>query len=130
MTVTKLALLLFISIAVTGCKITVTVPEGGAVISRSGNHDCESGSVCVVEPPLGAGFSDTFTAIPEEGYVFSGWTKSDGYLCGGSDSACILEGVPNSLTDMAIDTFLQPVFLRSEGELTWDEGVWDLTDWQ
>ncbi len=63
------------SVLLQACKITQTAPENGWIKSRTGLHDCASGQTCIIIPVDGEGFSDTFTAVPGEGYVFSGWVK-------------------------------------------------------
>jgi formylglycine-generating enzyme required for sulfatase activity len=57
-----------------------------------------------------AGFSDTFTAVPAAGYVFSGWVKDQGFLCGGSLDPCALENIPAEATALDIELSLQPIF--------------------
>ena len=56
----------------TGCKIIVSVPEGGAVVSQSGSYDCGEGESCIVEVN-DVFFDETFTAQPRDGFKFTGW---------------------------------------------------------
>ncbi len=105
--VVSLSVLLFVS----GCKITQVVPEGGTIVSRTGNHDCAEGQTCVIDVENGTPFSDTFTAVPLEGYYFTGWKTDAAHLCGGSMEACALEGIPGSFTSIDVDFFLAPEFL-------------------
>lgn len=95
-------LLLFIQ----GCKITQEVPAGGAIVSRTGTNDCAGGQTCTIDIP-GVAFSDTFTAVPDAGYRFTGW---DSGLCGGSTSPCALEGISASFTAGNNIVFLRPKF--------------------
>ncbi|MCB1842562.1 MAG: hypothetical protein KDI09_06330, partial [Halioglobus sp.] len=102
-------LVLVAALLLQGCRITQIVPEGGAVVSASGQHACAAGATCVIELH-GEDFSDTFTAVPAPGYRFMGWQQSPGSLCAGKTTPCALVDVPGSLTALEADTFLLPVF--------------------
>lgn len=98
-----------------GCKVNIIVPEGGKVVSESGEYDCASGT-CVIEV-ADTTFDQTFSAAPNAGFVFDGWRTDDNYLCGGSTGTCRLNttGFGASPPLMAIlasddDFFLEPVF--------------------
>ena len=39
----------FVAILISGCKIEITVPEGGRVKTESGAYACESREICVIE---------------------------------------------------------------------------------
>ena len=57
---------LFFVLALTeGCKIEITVPEGGKVVSASHAYDCDSGKICVVEVN-DFHFAETFDAHAAE----------------------------------------------------------------
>jgi formylglycine-generating enzyme required for sulfatase activity len=99
-------LLLFVS----GCKITQNAPENGWISSRTGQHDCEAGQSCTIDIEAGAAFSDTFTAVPAAGFVFTGWVKDRGTLCGASLEPCDLENIPPVFTALDVEAFLQPSF--------------------
>ncbi len=94
---------------VQGCKINQVVPAGGAIVSRTGNYNCATGQTCLITIN-GTVFSDTFTAVPNPGYRFTGWKKQSGYLCGGTKTPCALENVPANFTAIDADTFLVPIF--------------------
>ena len=66
-------LIVLLILLVQACRITQVVPEGGAVVSSSGLHDCQAGETCVIELS-GVGFSDTFTAIAARGIAL--WVGS------------------------------------------------------
>ena len=44
----RLFILLF-AVSLSGCRIIIVVPEGGRVVSDSGEIDCGAGQTCVVE---------------------------------------------------------------------------------
>ena len=91
---TQLALALSLSLLATGCKVALTVTSGGDVTSLSGANDCAGGSLCEYEV-TDTNFSETFTAVPRAGYVFSKWQGGAGYLCAEStDPTCTLSNAP------------------------------------
>jgi hypothetical protein len=78
-----------ITVLVAGCKIAVVVVEGGDVQSTA-SGTCMAGSNCIVEVH-DTTFSETFTAVPSEGWYFHGWNSDNGFFCGGStDVKCAL----------------------------------------
>ncbi len=99
-----------------GCKLAVIVVEGGEVQS-DGSGTCVSSAICVVDvsDPY---FSETFKAVPDEGWYFEKWNSGDSFFCGGSpDPNCTLsfEGQEESkaVEDMVASSevfFLMPVF--------------------
>lgn len=97
-------------LVLSGCRIIQIVPEGGMIVSRTGDHDCVSGETCTIDVENGSEFSDTFSAEPDPAYRFVGWKQADRFLCGGGEGDCALEGVPGSFTDQDLDLFLEPVF--------------------
>ncbi len=112
-----------------GCKIVQTASPGGAIVSRTGQHDCSEGQTCTVEIPNGAPFRDIFTAVPRTGYAFAGWRQAPGFLCGGTVAPCALD-IPRSLTRRDVTGYLtaefyhQPV-LVSPGTLGIEYSVWE-----
>jgi len=77
-----LALISVVSL-VTGCRVGVAVFEGGNVLSQSGVRDCEEMYTCIFEVN-DTNFTETFTAVPKEGYEFEKWKSGDSFLCGDS----------------------------------------------
>lgn len=90
---TKLVGICLLLLTLQACKIQITAPEGGSVISGSGTRDCASGRVCLVNISS-FGFSDTFTAVPKPGYVFSGWATGNGHFCQGRTDPCAIIPAP------------------------------------
>ncbi len=116
----KRVLALCILTVLAGCRITISVPEGGAVDSLSGNYSCSANSVCDVDIGSPA-FDETFVAVPEQGYVFSGWRNAAGNLCPGDVTDCQYSMLPYAAFDniaqfLALDVSfgLEPVFSRGE----------------
>lgn len=111
-----LALSVLVTCFLSACKIIQIVPEGGSIVSRTGENNCPELTECEIDVPNGDVFSDTFTAEPKLGYEFVGWKQADRFLCGGVSGSCALENVPGSFTDQDIDLFLEPVFLALPNE--------------
>lgn len=111
--VIRLTPLLFSLLILQGCKIILIVPEGGSIVSSSGNYSCSAGNTCEIDVEDGSEFSDTFTAVPDAGYTFVEWKKEQNHLCGGSTEPCALINVPGILTEKDLDLPMVPVFERS-----------------
>ena len=79
----RIFLLLSITALMVGCKLAVIVVEGGEVQSL-GHGTCVGGNICIVDG-VGPYFADTFAAVPEEGWYFQRWNKSDKFFCAGSN---------------------------------------------
>jgi hypothetical protein len=79
----KSLLLIGAAVVLTGCKLVVHVTSGGDVQSASGTRNCAGADLCEFEI-TDTNFTDSFTATPREGYVFSRWHKGDGFFCAGS----------------------------------------------
>lgn len=75
-------ILLGLAVLITGCKVAVIVLEGGEVQSE-GAGTCAPVTNCIVE--VGDNYSDTFTAVPAEGWYFEKWNSGHRFLCGGSN---------------------------------------------
>jgi len=106
----KLPCLVVTLLLLTGCKITQVVPDGGTIVSRTGERDCAANQTCEIDVVNGAEFSDTFTAVADHGYRFAGWKQADGHLCGSSAEPCVLENVPAELTSLDLEFYLEPIF--------------------
>ncbi|MGD2007339.1 MAG: S8 family serine peptidase [Cellvibrionales bacterium] len=82
-------LTLSLPLLLAGCRLEVLVNEGGRVTSASGQRDCDELFICsgeVSDP----NFEETFTAIPNPGYRFVGWSETESTVCEGSDQPCEL----------------------------------------
>ncbi|WP_290737993.1 hypothetical protein [Haliea sp.] len=115
-------LLVLLCTAVLGaCKISISVPEGGSVTTRSGSLSCPGGETCVVNV-VDLLFDETFVARPADGYRFEGWRKQHRGLCGGTTAPCRLftsgfAGNDALMAFLASDEvfFLNPVFEAASG---------------
>ena len=111
-------------LTLTGCKLGISVFEGGSVQSTSGVYECSQGEACVVEIK-DMNFHETFVALPATGYQFEKWTKGDGFHCGGSTTpTCVVStaqyrGDANAEALIAGENYmyLQPQFKYVGGSL-------------
>jgi uncharacterized protein YceK len=62
-------LILISVLLLSGCKVVMTLPEGGRIASDSGAYHCAAGETCEIDV-LDLFFRETFTALPEEGQLF------------------------------------------------------------
>ncbi len=117
-----LAYLAIIALALlSGCKIVIETPEGGAVTSASGQNYCAPSSTCEIDVS-DTYFSESFSAEAGEGYIFTGWEKRHKGFCGNSLNVCDLStrDFGNSadllkLLETDVTFYLQPRFgLASE----------------
>lgn len=108
----------FSLLALAGCKIAVTVPEGGRVITTSGAMECNAGRTCEIDV-ADTHFKETFRAVANSGWEFAGW-KED-LLCGGTKTDCTIStqnwdysnpGVRALLSDQTLVYRLNPEFRR------------------
>jgi hypothetical protein len=112
-------MLLSIIVLMTGCKLAVIVVEGGDVQS-TGAGICVASTICIVDVN-DANFSETFTAVPDNGWRFQKWNSGDRFFCRGStDPTCTLsfEGHEESeyVEEMVASSelfYLMPVFRES-----------------
>ena len=77
-------------ILLSACRIEITVPGGGEVITRSGGYSCSENSDCAVQV-ADTNFNETFVATPSAGYQFIGWKTGYARLCGGSLLPCTID---------------------------------------
>ncbi|MEM6583824.1 MAG: VCBS repeat-containing protein [Pseudomonadota bacterium] len=99
-----------------GCRVEISVPEGGEVTSLSGTISCKETQVCMVNV-VDLVFDETLIATAKNGFSFTGWKQRERGLCGGSLSACRLvtssfEGNELLVSFLEGDEvfFLEPVF--------------------
>lgn len=103
--ITKTLFICCIATVITGCKLALMVTADGDVSSSSDTRDCAGGSICEFEI-TDTDFSETFTAAPRAGYVFSKWQAGDGYLCANSTNpVCAVSNVPAAGT-LVVDAFI------------------------
>lgn len=109
--------LLSTTLLLAACRINISVPTDGNVMTESGHYSCLAGAQCTIDVP-DTGFAEVFQAVPKPGYLFAGWHRGDRYLCGGSLNPCDLDASlltqnPQllALLDADEDFYLQPEFL-------------------
>ncbi|WP_116368617.1 hypothetical protein [Parahaliea mediterranea] len=119
---TRLFLVLVLVGSSAGCKVRISVPEGGQVVSASGAFDCPQGQVCTVDV-VDVFFDERFSGAPAAGFVFTGWRRGQDRLCGGGPRDCrlVTEGFAGNEGLMAVLEsdrvfHLEPVFAR-QGDL-------------
>ncbi|MFC1579071.1 hypothetical protein ACFL3Y_01635 [Pseudomonadota bacterium] len=126
----RVLLLVSITAIMTGCKLAVIVVEGGEVQS-TGAGTCVAGLICIVDV-TDPNFSETFTAIPNDGWYFEKWNAGDGFLCAGStDRTCTLsfQGHEDSkaVERMVASSeffYLMPIFTQYPAMITVDGKQW------
>ena len=84
---TSLVLLALTTLSLAGCKVQITVPEGGSVTSVSGAYACESGQVCTIDIN-DVFFDEEFVGEPAPGYRFVHWRKVKRGLCWNRTQSC------------------------------------------
>ncbi|GAB5449801.1 MAG: hypothetical protein Hals2KO_01290 [Halioglobus sp.] len=107
-----------------GCRLQVMVPDGGEVQSVSSGI-CLSQTTCVHEIE-DATFNDTFTAVPDIGWVFLRWSNGDDFLCpGDTNPVCVVTNVPlagnpgaEAIIDSTKSYYLTPIFEELERPIT------------
>jgi len=135
----RILLLLSVTVFLGGCKLAVIVVEGGSVQS-TGSGTCVAGTICIVDV-TDPNFSETFTAVPATGWYFQKWNAGDRFFCGGSTNpTCTLsfQGYEESkeVADMVTSSeffYLMPVFKPSDitsvdGKITVNGKQWLQTD--
>ena len=97
----KILLMCCLLSMVAGCKIGAAVFEGGDVFSESGTRHCFEGGTCefTVEDAL---FTETFTALPRTGFVFTKWKGGDGFLCADSTDPVCTVSLPGGVLGNAV----------------------------
>ncbi len=114
-----------------GCKIVVTVPEGGRVVTEDG-FVCEAGQTCEIEVS-DTSFDSTFTAEAKPGYTFTRWRPKARAFCGNQSTPCYLSTAPlggdqGFLDLLASDEefYLEPIFVNYD--VSWWRTVLDEID--
>ncbi|MDG1314621.1 MAG: S8 family serine peptidase [Flavobacteriaceae bacterium] len=108
-------LVVLVTLTLVGCRLEIIVPEGGRVTSASGNYNCDEASTCQADITDGD-FEETFTALPNAGYRFVSWSKTQSNVCEGVGGSCklSLRALPFSLRNRILNSSsvgrLVPVF--------------------
>jgi FG-GAP repeat len=85
----KFCLLVMIVALIVGCKVEITVPQHGTVVTESGDYSCKANQTCVIDV-VDSYFDQLFVAKPDEGFEFSHWKNRNSGLCGGLIKPCHL----------------------------------------
>ena len=114
---TRFVLLALLALALPACKIVVTVPFGGKVVTEDG-FACQAGQSCEVEVS-DATFDSTFKAVPATGYTFTRWRPKSAAFCGNFTAPCHLSTLGFDTYSALLDIldsdsrfFLEPVFVQ------------------
>lgn len=118
MSLVRYIVLVLMAMFIVSCKIKIVVPEGGSVVSASGAYNCSSGETCKLDV-VDTFFSETFTAVPADGYEFHKWKKRANAICPGTSTPCDVstEGFGEFPALMAVlesnEVFqLKPIFVK------------------
>lgn len=76
--------------ALVACRLDLSAPSSGSIVSESGAFACNAAEVCSIDIS-DSYFDETFVAVPQEGFEFTGWKREPGAFCGGSVEPCRLE---------------------------------------
>tara|TARA_R110002049_G_scaffold232354_4_gene404919 strand:+ start:4053 stop:4904 length:852 start_codon:yes stop_codon:yes gene_type:complete len=112
-TIVQKLILACLLLTLAGCKLALIVTSGGDVESASNTRDCASENVCEFTA-LSDDFSETFTAVPRDGYVFKQWAAGPGFMCGDStDPKCNVSNVGLSAFNGVMDVILSGQILHA-----------------
>ncbi len=111
----RLLTILIATLTLAGCKIVITVPEGGRVSTQSGSYICEAGETCTIDVKT-TDFDETFVVEAAPGFDWR-WRKFPRGLCGGRQDPCRLTTInfPGNSALMGIlasddEFYLEPKF--------------------
>jgi len=130
------AITLALILATTGCKLRITVPEGGQVVWGSGAYRCEMGNTCDIDV-VDFYFDETFVADPIDGYFLRYWEPGERRFCGRSPLRSCDLGITGLSGYGLVEPFLasdevfhlQPRFERGDcTERPYDSAVWRLVE--
>jgi hypothetical protein len=103
----------------TGCKIEISVPEGGRVISKSGDYLCQSGQVCIIDI-YDLFFDEEFIGEPAPGFTFAEWKKVDRGFCANKTTPCRIVSAWAQIHEIFMELlesddifYLEPVFANT-----------------
>jgi hypothetical protein len=109
---------------VTGCKIAVMVPEGGSVKSSTGycfNLYSQNAGFACINRVTDTNYSESFTAIPRDGWKFVQWSGGPHFLCPElTNPTCTVTNVGlagNAAAEAVIASdktyYVMPIFVRT-----------------
>ena len=119
----------------TGCRVLITPPASGTVVSQSGTYTCTADAPCDINV-ADLMFNETFVAQPADGFTFSQWKREGNHFCGGSSAPCELTTgnfgdfplLLALLERFDLEFLLVPEFTRvAEVDADWT-GTWQVTN--
>ncbi len=112
------AVLLATLLLLGSCRIFITSPEGGSVQGAANGFVCEPGEECELELDGSEPYAQTFQAVPDENYWFTGWRTGFSYLCAGSTDDCSIALPAEPWVGWDFDFYLEPEFRAIPAERT------------
>lgn len=128
----KTSLVLILAAVFLGaCKVQITAPSTGSVVSGSTAYDCSAGNTCEIDV-VDLFFSETFRAEPKAGFVFQQWKRDARHFCGGNTEPCELytdglDAFPVLMSLLESDEvfYLEPVFVEESALKITLTGTWN-----
>ena len=113
--VARLALLGLCVVFLASCRLVIKTDDTGYITSASGANDCNQAS-CII--PITESFSDTFTAVPADGYRFVRWT---GVCSRAVTTVCKLKlsPLPAEFMEFDSDVEMSAIFESSSTRRPW-----------
>ena len=128
----KYGLVVLLATWLVACKIVVTVPEGGKVVTEDG-FVCRAGETCVIEVTDDS-FDSTFTAMPDAQHTFTIWAPKRSAFCIYRSAPCRLSTAGFADSEFLMEVLagdwefhLQPVFVSYDLDY-WQETVEEIEE--
>lgn len=126
----KLFVFTFLTVLLSGCKISATVVEGGTLWVVPSENICEAGNICIYEVTH-TDYWRHFIAHPNAGWVFDRWQAGDSFLCGDRRlPICIVslrsleEETAEKIISSSETAYIMPIFRRAKDIIEVDGKEW------